>query len=291
MQMAKNIMSRKLYTIDPLTGVGRAAAIMERCGIGCLPVVDEGKLVGIITSRDIKKSHPNRLVADAMTKEVITVPPTVSIWEAKKLMEEYKIERLVVVDEKNIVGIITKAQIIAELSRYIDSLTGLNKAEVFYERARQLLKKGHEIAVIFLDIDNFGLINKEYGHVYGDSVLRRIAAILDRLIDKKRDILCRYAGDEFAVVSTRSLKDAERFALQVVTAFANEKWPDGIKVSVSAGVAGGRRSGLRNLNEDSSYIVKNLINLASLASTKAKKLKKPVVVVDAVEFKEMVSMQ
>lgn len=291
MQMAKNIMSRKLYTIDPLTGVGRAAAIMERCGIGCLPVVDEGKLVGIITSRDIKKSHPNRLVADAMTKEVITVPPTVSIWEAKKLMEEYKIERLVVVDEKNIVGIITKAQIIAELSRYIDSLTGLNKAEVFYERARQLLKKGHEIAVIFLDIDNFGLINKEYGHVYGDNILRKVAVILDKLVDKNRDTLCRYAGDEFAVVTTRPLEEAEKFALQLVMAFANEKWPAEIKITISVGVAGGRRSGIRNLNEDSSYIVKNLINMASLASTKAKKLKRPVVVVDAIEFKEMVRKQ
>ncbi|MDI3535511.1 MAG: hypothetical protein PWQ82_1876, partial [Thermosediminibacterales bacterium] len=110
-------------------------------------------------------------------------------------------------------------------------------------------------------------------------------------VDKNRDTLCRYAGDEFAVVTTRPLEDAEKLALQMVNAFANEKWPTKIKVTISAGVAGGRRSGIRNFNENSSYIVKNLINMASLASTKAKKQKRPVVVVDAIEFKEMVKMQ
>lgn len=288
MHMVKNIMSQELFTIAPLAGVSCAAEIMEHFKIGCLPVVEDGKLVGIITSRDIRRTHPNRLVADAMTRDVITIPPTASIWEANELMEKYEIERLVVVDKKSIMGIVTKAQVMAELNKYIDNLTNLNGVRVFYERACQLVKEGHEITVIFLDMDDFGLINKEYGHIYGDSIICKAAEILNKIVDKNRDTLCRYAGDEFAIVTTRPLEDAKEFAFQLVNAFTNEKWPEEIKVTVSAGVAGGRRSGIRNFNENSNYIVKNLINMASLASTKAKKQKRPVVFVETVDFREIV---
>ncbi|QGP94000.1 Inosine-5'-monophosphate dehydrogenase [Neomoorella glycerini] len=290
MPTVEGLISQKLYTIDPLASVGRAASIMERYGIGSLPVIEEGKLVGIITSRDIRRSHPNRLVADAMTSKVITVPPTTCLTEAQKLMAKYKIERLVVTRESDIIGIVTRAQIMSELGKHTDSLTGLNKAEIFYEKALELLKEGQEIAVIFLDLDNFGFINKEYGHIYGDNVLRQTALILNSLIDSNRDTLCRYAGDEFAAVTTRPLAEAEKLARQMVLDLANENWPGKIKVAISAGVAGGRCSELRSSGEDSSYIVKYLVNMASLASTRAKKLKKPVVAVEAIELKETVGM-
>lgn len=285
MLSVRHILSEKLYTISSSASVRWAATIMECHGIGCLPVLDEGKLVGIITSRDIKRSHPNRLVADAMTREVIAIPPSASLWEAQELLKKYKIERLVVVDEKGILGIVTKTRVAAELGKYIDSLTNLYKAEIFYDKAAQLLDEGYEIAIIFLDIDNFALINKEYGHVYGDTILYRTAEILKCLMDEKQDTLCRYAGDEFAIVTTRPLERAEELAWQIVTHIENEKWPYEIKVTISAGIAGGRRSGIRNLTENPGYIVKHLVNMASLASTKAKKLKTPVLVADSVELK------
>lgn len=290
MPTVESLISPKLYTIHPLASVGRSASMMECYGIGSLPVVDEGKLVGIITSRDVRKFHPNRLVADAMTRKVITISPTASLIEAQKLMIKNKIERLVVISENKIIGIITYSQIMLELGKYTDSLTGLSKAELFYEKALELLKQGHEIAIIFLDLDNFGNINKEYGHIYGDNVLRQSTTVLNNLINMSEDTLCRYAGDEFAIVTIKPLMAAEKLARQIVTAFANEIWPGKIKVTISAGVAGGRRSKRGNFDKDSSYIVKNLVNMASLASTQAKRLKKPVVVVEAVDFKETACM-
>ncbi|MDK2817432.1 MAG: hypothetical protein PWR22_2061 [Moorella sp. (in: firmicutes)] len=290
MPTVEGLISEKLYTIDPVASVGRAALIMERYGIGSLPVVEEGKLVGIITSRDIKRSHPNRLVADAMTRKVITVPPTACLTEAQKLMAKHKIEHLVVTRESDIIGVVTHTQIMSELGKYTDGLTGLNKAEILYEKALELLKKGQEITVIFLDLDNFGFINKEYGHIYGDNVLRQTALILNSLIDSNKETLCRYAGDEFAAVTNRPLPEAEKLARQMVLAHANENWPGKIKVAISAGVAGGRCSELHSSGEDSSYIVKYLVNTASLASTRAKKLKKPVVAVKAIEFNKTVGM-
>ncbi|MCG0277329.1 MAG: GGDEF domain-containing protein [Thermanaeromonas sp.] len=281
----RHLLSEKLYTIPSSASVRLAAAIMEQHHIGCLPVVDEGKLVGIITSRDIRRSHPNRLVADAMTKKVITIRPSASLWEAYNLLLQHQIERLVVADGGTVLGVITKAQVVAEFGKYIDPLTTLYRAEIFYQRAVELLEGGYEIAIIFLDIDNFGLINKEYGHVYGDIILRRTAEILKTVVDIKQDTLCRYAGDEFAIVTTRSLAKAKELAETIISAVAQEKWPCPVTITLSAGISGGRRSSLRNLTENPGYIIKHLVNMASLASAKAKKLNTPIFVADTIELR------
>lgn len=284
MLLVKDVMKRHVYTVKPLVSVARATSIMEKYSIGSLPVVsDLGKLVGIVTSRDIRSAHPNRLIADVMTKDVITAPPTLSIWEAKELMEKNKIERLIIVNNGNIEGIITKSEATAICNMYIDSLTGLYKAEFFYNEVRKLLEKGFEIAIIFIDLDNFRLINKKYGHVYGDNVICKVAQILKKSSVPNRDILCRYAGDEFVIATLQPLKEAERFSLQLLESITNEKWDFEEKITASAGIAGGRRAGERNLNEDGYYIVRNLVNMASLASTKAKLLKSRAVVVDGIE--------
>ncbi|MGB9661828.1 MAG: GGDEF domain-containing protein [Moorellaceae bacterium] len=281
MSSVKSLLSAQLYTIDPWASVKQAATLMEAYGIGCLPVLDEGKLVGIITSRDIKRAHPNRLVADAMTKEVICIKPTASLWEALELMSAHHIERLVVIEKDQPIGIITLSQVRAELGKYVDILTGLGKAELFYQKAKQLLEQGQEIAIIFLDLDNFGSINKKYGHVYGDRILCQAAEMLKKLINKSCDTLCRYAGDEFAILTTQPLSQAEEMARQIAASFENEKWPLDINLSVSIGIAAGRRTGIHELHTETHYLARNLVNLASLASTKAKKLKRPVVVADA----------
>jgi len=284
MLLVKDIMEQQVHTINPLVSVARAALIMEKYSIGCLPVVDDfGKLVGIVTSRDIRRAHPNRLIADVMTKEVITALPTISVWEAKELMEKNKIERLVIVHNETIRGIITKSEAVAICNMYIDSLTGLYKAEFFYSEIRKLLEKGFEIAVIFIDLDNFRMINKKYGHIYGDNVIHKVAQILKELSISNRDILCRYGGDEFVIATLQPLKETEKFSIHLLEAIMNEKWKFGAKITASAGIAGGRRAGVRNLNEDGYYIVKNLVNMASIASTKAKLLKKRVLVADNIE--------
>ncbi|GAW91427.1 CBS domain-containing protein [Calderihabitans maritimus] len=279
-----NIMTRELVTVSAGDCVGRAAALMEQFKIGGLPVVEDGKLVGIITSRDIRRCHPNRLVADAMSKKVITVTRESSLWEAKELLERYEIERLVVVDGNRPVGIVAKSQLYAELGKHVDALTGLDRAVFLQRKAAELLQEGKEIAVIFLDLDNFGTIDKKLGHVLGDEVLRRVAEVLKGLIEEGTDYLCRYAGDEFAVVTIRPFEEARKLAWQMVAALAEEKWPGGIKITGSVGVAGGRRRSSRDEGNES-CTVSDLINMASLASTRAKREGKRVVVADEVEMR------
>lgn len=280
-----DIMTRNLLTIGPGESVEHAAALMNQHRIGGLPVVEDRRLVGIITSRDVRCSHFNRLVADAMTKQVVVVSMECSLWEAKEILEQHAIERLVVAKEGRPVGIVTKSQLYAELGKHIDALTGLDRAEFLQRKASEFLQDKKEIAIIFLDLDNFGEIDKELGHVLGDKILQQVAQVLKSVVEDGVDYLCRYAGDEFAVVTVRSLEEAKKLALRMVIALTEESWPHGLKVTGSVGIAGGRRRRSR-CDGNEVYAVSDLINMASLASTKAKKEKKPIVVAGLVELKE-----
>ena len=281
----RDIMTRDPLTIGPGESVERAAALMNQHRIGGLPVVEDGRLIGIITSRDVRTSHFNRLVADAMSKQVVVVSGECSLWEAKELLEQHGIERLPVVKDGRLVGIVTKSQLYAELGKRIDALTGLNRAEFLQWKASEFLQGGQEIAIIFLDLDDFGAIDKELGHVMGDRILQQAAQVLRSVMEDGIDYLCRYAGDEFAVVTLRPFEEAKKLALRMVTALIEENWPHGLKVTGSAGIAGGRRSCSRP-EGDEACTVSDLINMASLASARAKKEKKAVIVAGRVELKE-----
>jgi IMP dehydrogenase len=273
----------QIITINPFDSVRRAALLMEESRIGGLPVMDNDQLVGIITSRDIRVAHSNRLVADVMTRQVVTAPPRLSLLEAKQLLEEHNIERLVVIDGERPVGVITKSHLYSELSKHIDALTGLAKAGYVQGKAQEWLHDGQEICIIFLDLDDFGRINKELGHVVGDEILKQVALVLKGIVDEDTDYLCRYAGDEFAVVTRKGLGEAKQLASQMIDALHGEKWPGNTTIKASAGISSSHRMYTRDyLNH--TYVVSDLINMASLASTKAKREKKPISLADEMQF-------
>ena len=88
-------------TIAPDATLADALAMMERHRISGIPVVQSNqKLVGIVTNRDVRfASTPSQPVHELMTKDVITVRETVSQDDAKRLLHQHRIEKLVVVDD------------------------------------------------------------------------------------------------------------------------------------------------------------------------------------------------
>jgi len=103
-------MIRNPITLDEGKTVRDAKQLMEQYSIGGLPVLSNGKLVGIITKRDIRfESDLETLVKDRMTSEnLITVSSDTSNEDAKKILQEHRIERLLVVDKQNnLDGLIT----------------------------------------------------------------------------------------------------------------------------------------------------------------------------------------
>lgn len=96
-------------TLAPHASVADAFKIMAEQNISGFPVVDGGKVVGILTNRDLRfLKNTQQKVAEIMTKDVVTVRENVSMDEAKALLQKHRIEKLVVVDSShNLRGLIT----------------------------------------------------------------------------------------------------------------------------------------------------------------------------------------
>jgi CBS domain-containing protein len=114
-------------TIDPRTTIPEAGRLMKECNIRRLPVVENGRLVGIVTLGDIREATPSQAtslsiyelnyllsrltVGEIMTRDPIAIAPDTSIDAAARLMLEHKIGGLPVVDNGKVVGIITESDI------------------------------------------------------------------------------------------------------------------------------------------------------------------------------------
>ena len=108
---AENGMIYDPVTISPEATVGDALALMAKHHIGGIPVVDNaGRLIGIVTNRDLRFQDNKRLpISEIMTREnLITAKKGISLQEATGILRKSKVEKLPVVDDDNkLVGLIT----------------------------------------------------------------------------------------------------------------------------------------------------------------------------------------
>lgn len=120
-QVRKVKRSESGMILDPVTvmgdaTVGQALALMKEHKIGGIPVIDKiGKLVGIVTNRDLRfEKSMKRLVKDVMTSEnIITILKGFDPKKAEETLQKYKIEKLPVLDKKgNLLGLVTYRDII-----------------------------------------------------------------------------------------------------------------------------------------------------------------------------------
>lgn len=127
-------MSTNVVSTKPETPINEAHQIMRENNIRRLPVVDKGRLVGLITIGDVREASPSDAttlsiwelnylwsqltVEKVMTRNVMTVTPITPILDAAEFMLEHKVSGLPVVDEKGgLVGIITESDIFRMLVR------------------------------------------------------------------------------------------------------------------------------------------------------------------------------
>jgi len=85
-----------------------------------------------------------------------------------------------------------------------DGLTGIANKRYFIEYMKKqwssCMKSGKPVSLLFIDVDHFKLYNDHYGHVKGDTCLKKVAQALDAAVQRRVDIAFRYGGEEFAVV-------------------------------------------------------------------------------------------
>jgi CBS domain-containing protein len=109
----RDVMTPDPRTITPNDSIREAARIMRDEDTGAVPVVENGRPVGMITDRDIvvravaEDSQMNRPVRDIVTSNVLSASPEMSTREAAELMSEHQIRRLPVVENDRLVGIVS----------------------------------------------------------------------------------------------------------------------------------------------------------------------------------------
>ncbi len=128
----KQAMTKQVLVTDPNSTIRDVAKVMANHRVGCLVVMEENKIVGIITELDIiwkvvagDLEPKTTLVQEVMTKEVITVQADQTLEEASHIMIEQKIKKLPVVEKDKLVGIITATDLISVQPKMIATLANL----------------------------------------------------------------------------------------------------------------------------------------------------------------------
>ena len=120
--LVRDVMSKALISVDPATTIFQVAKMMEQ-GIGAVLVKKDGAPAGIITDRDYAiKVAVNNIAMDTAVEKVasfplITINGDESLKDAATQMSTKKIRKLAVVDDGNVIGIITSTDLVTQMSR------------------------------------------------------------------------------------------------------------------------------------------------------------------------------
>ena len=125
MKTVKRLLNEKgsqVWSTTPETSIYNALRLMAEKDIGALPVLENGKLVGIFTERDYArkvilkdKTSRNTPVRQVMTGPVITVRPNQNMLECVSLMNKHHIRHLPVVEKDQLIGIVSIGDVLQEI--------------------------------------------------------------------------------------------------------------------------------------------------------------------------------
>ncbi|MFC4411706.1 diguanylate cyclase [Chungangia koreensis] len=146
-----------------------------------------------------------------------------------------------------------------------DSLTGIFNREYIENKVDDWLKSGSSVVCIVFDIDDFKKINDNYGHLFGDEVIRNTAKACNSLIEKE-ELFGRYGGDEFVILMKESTlekgREKAKYIQQTLEHLLEEKAGTALTLRTSFGVSSSRQGSAKTFKE--------LFHLADQALYKAK---------------------
>ncbi len=196
-------------TARPSQSLREALEVMRQHDISGVPVVEGDRPVGILTARDIRfERNLDQPVSALMTKELVTVPPGVSVDEAKRLLHKHRIEKLLVVDgDGKLVGLITIKDIL-QADKYPSAVkdeqrrlrvgAAIGPGPDRHERTAALVTAGVDVLVV----------DTAHGHSKG---------VLDAVRATKKEFsgVKVIAGNVATVEATEALIDAGADAVKV----------------------------------------------------------------------------
>ena len=126
--LVQDVMQRGVVVVTPETRLSEVVRLLQRRGFRHLPVLDQGKLVGIISDRDLKAAMLSAVMsrndtetwaaldrltaADVMMRAVVTIAPMFPVEEAARIMVTKKISALPVTEDGRLVGIVTETDVL-----------------------------------------------------------------------------------------------------------------------------------------------------------------------------------
>ena len=131
MLLVKDSMTREVVVLSPETSAGEALALCRERRIRHLPILEAGRLVGIVSDRDLRSAAPGLgdparasalekiRVSEVMTRDVVTTRPDDPIEEAANRMREKRIGCLPVMEDERLVGILTSSDVMEALVQLI----------------------------------------------------------------------------------------------------------------------------------------------------------------------------
>ncbi len=167
-------------TMSPDELISDALAVMEKYKISGVPITREGKLIGILTNRDLRfETHFSQKISQVMTKEnLITVPVGISLDEAKTTLHKHKIEKLLVVDDDyKLKGLITVKDIKKGIDFPIASKDNLGRLRVGAAIGPTPDMMDRATALVNVNVDVL-VIDTAHGHT--KNVLEAIGTVKNR---------------------------------------------------------------------------------------------------------------
>ncbi|MDQ3912352.1 MAG: CBS and ACT domain-containing protein [Actinomycetota bacterium] len=142
MLLVRDSMTRDVMTLSPQTTAAEALALCREKGIRHLPIMEEGRLVGIVSDRDLRSATPalgdparaealqQIRIEDAMIRDVLTAHPEDPIEQAANTMREKKVGCLPVLEADDLVGILTSSDVMEALVYLIGAHEPGSRVEV-----------------------------------------------------------------------------------------------------------------------------------------------------------------
>ena len=120
-QSVRDVMTPGVRTVGPSQSLAEAAEVMKGEDVGSVPVVEEGRLAGIVTDRDIvtravaeRRDPQTTRVEEVASRDLVTVEPEQDLDEALALMAQHQVRRLPVVEQGQLVGMLAQADVALE---------------------------------------------------------------------------------------------------------------------------------------------------------------------------------
>lgn len=232
---AEAIMVSPVKTIPSTTSIEEAANLMYRYGHTGFPVVDDEKLLGIISRRDLDKATHHGLghapVKAYMTTNVITIEPNTSLEEIQNTMIKYDIGRLPVVHDGKIVGILSRTNVIEvlhneQLKQRLEKTAQLTNQNNLAVNLKEQLPPHlyHLLQQIGKGADEFGVNAYMIGGIVRDLILEHDNDDIDVCVEgdgiKFANFLAEHYGGE----------------VKIHESFGTATWthPDGVLIDVTS---------------------------------------------------------